>query len=150
MSAPTRSPLVAAVPPADAAAPPIDRGAPTLGPRRLVRSFAAAFAGLGYLLGHEANARIHLALAIIAVALGLWLGLTPTEWALLCALFGLVIGLEALNSAVERLADLVLPRPDPRVRAIKDLAAGGVLAAALAAAAAGLFLFGPRLLRLLG
>ena len=150
MSAPTRSPLVADMPPTDAAAPPIDRGAPTLGPRRLLRSFAAAFAGLGYLLVHEANARIHLALAIIAVALGIWLGLTPTEWALLCGLFGLVIGLEAVNSAVERLADLVLPRPDPRVRAIKDLAAGGVLAAALAAAAAGLFLFGPRLLRLLG
>ena len=121
-----------------------------LAPRRLWRSFGAAFLGLGHLLRHEPNAQIHAALAVIATALGLWLRLTPPEWALLMALFGLVIGLEAMNTAVEGLADLAMPRQDPRVATIKDVAAGGVLIAALAAAAAGLFLFGPRLLRLLG
>jgi diacylglycerol kinase len=125
------------------------RAAP-LAPRRLHRSFGAAFAGLGHLLRHEPNAQIHAALAAVATVLGLWLGLTPPEWALLMALFGLVIGLEAMNTAVEGLADLAMPRRDPRVATMKDLAAGGVLAAALAAAAAGLFLFGPRLWRLLG
>jgi diacylglycerol kinase len=121
-----------------------------LAPRRLRRSFGAAFAGLGHLLRHEPNAQIHTALAVVAAALGLWLGLTPPEWALLMALFGLVIGLEAINTAVEGLADLAMPRRDPRVATIKDVAAGGVLIAALAAAAAGLFLFGPRLLHLFG
>lgn len=145
---------MSASPPASAetatpAARAADRRAPTFGPRRLQRSFGAAFAGLGYLLRHERNARIHLLLAVGAGALGLWLGLSAAEWALLCALYGLVFGLEALNSAVERLADLVEPAPDPRVRAIKDLAAGGVLAGALAAAAAGAFLFLPRLWALL-
>jgi diacylglycerol kinase len=50
---------------------------------------------------------------------------------------------------VEELADLVHPARDPRVQRLKDVAAGGVLAAALAAAAAGCFLFGPRLWHLL-
>ena len=126
------------------------RPGPTLGPRRLVRSFAAAFAGLAHLLRHEPNAQIHAGLALVATALGLWLELTLAEWALLMALFGLVLGLEAMNTAVEGLADLAMPGRDPRVRTIKDLAAAGVLAGALAAAAAGVFLFGPRLLRLLG
>jgi len=120
-----------------------------LGPRRLWRSFGFAFAGLGYLLWREPNARIHGGAALLAVALGVWLGLTPSEWALLMALFGLVIGLEAMNTAIEALADVAMPHRDPRIQHLKDVAAGGVLAGALAAAAAGLFLFGPRLWRLL-
>ncbi len=121
-----------------------------LGPERLLRTFRAAFAGLWHLLQHEPNARIHLALAGAASALAIWLGLPAAEWALLMVLFGLVIGMEALNTAIEGLADLTIPQRDPRVAIIKDVAAGGVLAAALAAAAAGGFLFVPRLLRLLG
>jgi diacylglycerol kinase len=123
---------------------------PVLGGQRLRRSFGAALGGLWWLVRREPNARIHVGLAALAVALALWLGLSPAEWALLVTLFGLVIGLEALNTAVERLADLAVPRYHPQVRLVKDLAAGGVLAAALAAAAAGVFLFGPRLLRVLG
>jgi diacylglycerol kinase (ATP) len=130
--------------------PPGRSAGPVLGPRRLVRTFRPAIVGLVALIRYEPNAQIHLALAAIATALGVWLGLPAPEWALLATLFGLVIGLEALNTAVEGLADLVEPRPDPRVGRIKDLAAGGVLAAALAAAAAGGFVFVPRLLRLLG
>ncbi|HZU07862.1 MAG TPA: diacylglycerol kinase family protein [Chloroflexota bacterium] len=123
---------------------------PVLGVQRLRRSFGAALAGLWWLVRREPNAQIHVGLAALAVALALWLGLSPAEWALLVTLFGLVLGLEALNTAVERLADLAMPRHHPQVRLIKDLAAGGVLVAALAAAAAGVFLFGPRLLRVLG
>ena len=120
-----------------------------LGARRLAHSFGAAFAGLAQLLRHEPNAQIHAAATVLATALGLWLGLSAVEWALLALLFGLVIGFEALNTAFEGVADLAMPRHDARVRRIKDLAAGGVLATALAAAAAGLLLFGPRLWRLL-
>ena len=125
-------------------------GRPVLGPRRLARSFAAAFLGLYHLLRHEPNAQIHATLALAATALAIWLGLPAHEWAILCALFGLVLGLEAMNTAIEGVADLAMPRQDPRVATIKDLAAAGVLIAALGAAAAGWFLFGPRLLRLLG
>jgi diacylglycerol kinase len=150
MSGPARVPTD---PPAAAELPllPEERRArPPLHPRRLERSFAAAFAGLFHLVRHEPNAQIHLACALGASALGLWLGLPPLEWALVVVLFGLVIGLEAMNTAIEGLADLAMPAQDARVRTIKDLAAGGVLAAALAAAAAACVLFGPRLLRLIG
>ena len=125
------------------------RAGPALAPRRLGRSFAAAFAGLWHLLRHEPNAQIHAALAVLATALAYWLGLPPAEWPVLAMVFALVIGLEAMNTAVEGLADLAMPRQDPRVRTIKDLAAGGVLVAAIAALAVGVCLFGPRLLRLL-
>ncbi len=140
----------AATTPSSAAGRGARRVAPTLGPRRLAAAFRAAFAGLGHLVRHEPNARIHVALALAATLLALALGLSAAEWALLVTLFGLVIGLEAMNAAVERLADLVSPEADERVKALKDLAAGAVLAGALAAAAAGGFLFLPRLARLLG
>ncbi len=102
------------------------------------------------MLRREPNARVHAALALLAIGAAVWLGLSPAEWALLMALFGLVFGLEAMNTAIEGLADLEMPQPDPRVRMIKDVAAGGVLAGAVAAAAAGGCLFIPRLLRMLG
>jgi len=147
---PVASDSAAAEPLAPLAPLPEDRRpAPALGPRRLLHSFGAAFAGLAHLLRHEPNAQIHAALALVATALGVWLGITPPEWALLATLFGLVIGLEAMNTAIEGLSDLAMPARDPRVRTIKDLAAAGVLAAALGAAGAGLCLFGPRLVRLL-
>ena len=126
------------------------RSAPTLGPRRLGRSFRAAFGGLFHLLRYEANARIHAAAIVLTTALGIWSGLTPGEWAAVLGLYGLVLGLEAMNTAVEGLADLAMPRHDPRVATIKDVAAGGVLVAAVAAAVAGLVIFGPRLWRLFG
>ena len=143
-------------PPGDEPQPPLAllpderRARPILGPRRLAHSFGAAFGGLFHLLRHEPNAQIHAALALVATTLGLWLGLSPAEWAILVSLFGLVIGLEAMNTALEGLADLAVPQRDPRVATVKDLAAGGVLAAALAAAGVGLLLFAPRLLRLFG
>ncbi len=121
-----------------------------LGARRLGRAFGAAFGGLGQLIRDEPNARIHVALAGVATGLGLWLGLPPAEWAVLLALFGLVLGLEAMNTAIEAVADLARPEPDARVRRLKDVAAGGVLVGALAAAGAGACLFVPRLVRLLG
>ena len=111
---------------------------------RLCRSFAAAFAGLFHLVRHEPNARIHAAIAVAVTALGLAVGLAPLEWAVLVGLVGLVIGLEAMNTAIEGLADLAMPDRDPRVQTIKDLAAGGVLAGAMAAAAAGCWILGPR------
>jgi diacylglycerol kinase len=117
---------------------------------RLRRSFGAAFAGLFHLVRHEPNAQIHAALALAVTAVGLVVGLAPLEWAVLAGLFGLVIGLEAMNTAIEGLADLAMPARDRRVQTIKDLAAGGVLSAAAAAAVGGLWILGPALLRWLG
>ena len=114
------------------------------------RSFGYAFAGLAYLLWREPNARIHAGAVLLRLRAGRMARPGRCGVGALGRLCGLVIGLEAMNTAVEGLADLVHPARDPRVRHLKNLAAGGVLAAALAAAAGGCFLFGPRLWRLLG
>lgn len=113
------------------------------------RGFLAAFghAGRGvlHLLASQRNARFHAAAAVAAVALGWWLGISRGEWIAIALCIGFVFTAEALNSALEELADAVHPDRHPAVGRAKDLAAAAVLLAALAAAAAGLVIFVPRL-----
>jgi diacylglycerol kinase (ATP) len=110
---------------------------------RLV-SFADAGRGVRALLA-EANARVQLAAALAVVALGLWLDVGRRDWALLVLASGVVLAAEAMNTALEALADRVAPDPHPLVAKAKDLAAGAVLIVSLAAAALGLLVLGPPL-----
>ena len=110
-----------------------------------MRSFAHAFRGLRHLVQHEPNARIHLAASVGVCGLALFLGVGPIEWALLSLAIAGVFAAEALNTALEVLADRVCEAPDPAIGRAKDLAAGGVLVASLGAAGVGLWVLGPPL-----
>jgi diacylglycerol kinase (ATP) len=101
-------------------------------------SFVDAGRGLAALLG-EPNAKVQLSAALGVVALALWLGLDPRDWA------GLVLAGEAFNTAVEALCDRVAPERHPLVAKAKDVAAGGVLIASVVAAVLGLLVLGPPL-----
>ena len=113
--------------------------------RARAQSFVDAGRGLAELLGQEPNARIHGVASVAAVALGAWLGLSASEWCWIVLAIALVWVAEAINTALEALADAVHPERDPRIGRAKDLAAGAVLVAAIAAAVIGALLFGPRL-----
>lgn len=113
-------------------------------------SFRFAFQGIGRLFRSQANARIHLAAAALVLILAAALDLPRQDWAILILTIGLVLAAEALNSGLEALVDLVSPDPHPLAGAAKDLAAGGVLLAALAAALVGLLVLGPPLWARLG
>ena len=110
-------------------------------------SFGFAIRGLQALLAAEPNARIHLLATVAALALGAVLHLAPLEWCAVVAAIALVWMAEALNTAVETICDLVHPEHHPLVARAKDVAAAGVLCAALAAAAIGALVFGARLVR---
>lgn len=112
-------------------------------------SFAFAFRGLAA-FAREPNARIHLAAGLAVSALAAWLRISRADAALLALAIGLVLTAEALNTALEALADRVAPDHHALVAKAKDVAAAGVLLAALAAAAVGLLLLGPPLLAKLG
>jgi diacylglycerol kinase (ATP) len=108
-------------------------------------SFRYAGRGLRALVASQPNARIHAAVTLAGGGLALALGLSPLEGCALVLAIGLVWLAEALNTALEQLCDLASPELHPLVARAKDVAAGGVLAAALAAALVGLLLFAPRL-----
>lgn len=108
-------------------------------------SFRYAFAGARVMLAREHNAWIHAAATIAVAALALFFGVTRLEWALLGLAVGLVWAMEALNTALELLADEVAPQFRPGIGRAKDVAAFAVLVAALAAVAVGCLVFFPYL-----
>ncbi len=119
--------------------------------RSRLQAFRFAFEGVAYLLRTQPNARIHLAATVAVVALAAWLRLPAAEWALLALTIGLVWAAEAFNTAVEAVVDLAAPEHHALAKAAKDVAAAGVLLAAMAAAVVGVLVLGVRLwLRLRG
>ena len=117
----------------------------------MLRSFGYAFAGIGYILRTQRNARIELVIGGIAVVLGLWLGLAATEWAVLALTIALVLVLESINTSIELAVSLASPQPHPAAKAAKDVAAASVLIGAIASIAVGLLILGRSLVaRLFG
>lgn len=113
--------------------------------KKVLRSFRFAFRGIGVLFREEHNAWVHLLATILVLAAGFIFRISPTEWALVAFAIGLVFAAEILNSALERVCDVVQPEQDKRIGDIKDLCAAGVLVCALAAAAIGLIIFLPKI-----
>ena len=109
------------------------------------RSFRDAFRGLAALLATQHNAWIHAAATLAVLVVGLWLGCTPVEWAVLALAVALVWLAEGVNTALEALGDAVSEDSHPLVGRSKDIAAGAVLLAAIGAAVAGLLIFVPKL-----
>ncbi|MDE6193784.1 MAG: diacylglycerol kinase family protein [Muribaculaceae bacterium] len=114
--------------------------------RKRLRSFRYAFSGIATLLRDEHNSRIHVFAMVCAIAAGFLLRISPTEWCVVVLCCGAVLTAEAMNSAVEAIADLVSPEFHPLVKKAKDVAAAGVLMTAIAAAVAGLIIFLPKLI----
>jgi len=111
---------------------------------REAASFACAFRGIAALLGSEVHARIHLVATLAVIALGWWLGISRHEWISVVLATGLVWVAEALNTAIEYVADLAHPDEHPEVKKLKDLAAAAVLFASIIALIVGLLIFWPR------
>ena len=70
------------------------------------------------------------------------------EWMLQILAFGLVLGIEGLNTAVEKIADFIHPEFHDRIGFIKDIAAGAVLFAASSALTVGALIYVPKLFNL--
>lgn len=113
--------------------------------RNLFESFRFAFSGLWYALRTQRNTRIHLAISVVVVGLGLWLDLAPIQWAVLALTIGVVLVSEMLNTVAETLVDLASPGFHPLAKVVKDATAGAVLLAAIVSIVVGLLVLGPPL-----
>lgn len=107
------------------------------------KSFVYAWQGLTTLVRNEHNARIHLVVAALVLIAGMFFDITAIEWCLIVLAIGLVISAEALNSAIETLADKITEEYDPLIGRAKDFGAAAVTVMALAAAIIGLIIFLP-------
>lgn len=109
------------------------------------KSIRLALRGVRIMLITQHNAWVHLAATIIAVAAGLWLGISPSQWCWITIACVTVWTAEALNTALELLCDVAAPGFHPLVEQAKDVAAGGVLISAIGALFIGALVFTPYL-----
>ena len=85
-------------------------------------------------------------LAMAVLVAGFLLDLSRDEWFWIILCITMVVGAEMINTAVEVLTDLVSPEFNKQAGKVKDLAAGAVLLAAMAAAIVGSWIFLPKIL----
>lgn len=109
--------------------------------KKNINSYGYALKGISLLFA-ENNFKIQLLAATVAIALGFRLGITTDHWLIIIACIGIVLMAEACNTALEKLCDHLHPQQHEVIGKVKDLAAGGVLLVAIAAAIIGAMVFG--------
>lgn len=110
-----------------------------------ITAFGHAFRGWSFVLRTQQNAWIHSFIAMVVIVVGLWLGLPARDWAVLVLTIAMVFTAEFINTAIEALVDLAMPMHHPLAKVGKDVGAGAVLIASLAAVIVGLLILGPPL-----
>ena len=112
------------------------------------KSFGYAISGIIQCIQKERNIKIHLVFMFLVIICGFLFRLSITEWLVCILLFGLVISLELVNTAIEAVVDLCTQEYHPLAKIAKDTAAGAVLISAIASVVIGLIIFVPKILSL--
>ena len=113
--------------------------------KNVISSFKYAFKGVFSAIRTERNLKIHISIMILVIIAGIFLKISKMEWIICIILFGLVIGGEMLNSAIETVVDIAMPEINPKAKFAKDVAAGAVLVFAISSAIIGLLIFIPKI-----
>ena len=111
-----------------------------------LKSVGFAVKGAFKLITTEHSVMVQFSLAIIMIIAGFYFDIDRYEWMMQILAFGLVLGIESMNTGIEKIADFVHPEFHNRIGFIKDIAAGGVLFAAIAAIVIGLLIYVPKFL----
>jgi diacylglycerol kinase len=111
--------------------------------KRIAKSFYHAFRGIGYTLRYERNFQVECAVGGAVIVLMILLPLSRLEMVILLLTMALVMGMELVNTAMERVMDILKPQLHPYVRVVKDVMAGAVLLMAALAVIVGLLIFLP-------
>lgn len=113
---------------------------------RFLKSTAYAFAGLKICFANEKNFRIQVVIGILIVIAGFVFQIESHQWLVVLVCAALVLTLEMMNTAIEKLSDLYTTSIHPGIKIIKDVAAGAVLLASLVSAICGCIIFIPRII----
>ncbi|MCX2678710.1 diacylglycerol kinase family protein [Galbibacter sp. EGI 63066] len=110
-----------------------------------IKSIGYALKGAYLLLKTETSIQIQAIIAIVMTIAGFYFQLSSTEWILQILTIALVMSIEGLNTAVEKMADFIHPEHHHRIGFIKDIAAGAVFIAAVAAIIIGAIIYIPKI-----
>ncbi|RKE94892.1 diacylglycerol kinase [Ichthyenterobacterium magnum] len=110
-----------------------------------LKSVGYAYKGALYLIKTEASIKIQFVIAILVSIAGFYFNISKTEWLFQIAFIGLVMSIEGVNTAIEYIADFIHPEHHQTIGRIKDIAAGAVFIASIAATTAALVIYLPKL-----
>lgn len=118
--------------------------------KRFIKSFGYSIDGLKYAYKYEQSMLIHVIATIAVITVNLLLKVTGMEWLITLLAIGMVLSAELINTAIEAVVDLVTLEIHPLAKIAKDCGSAATLVLALMAAAIGLVVYIPYLIKLLG
>ena len=110
------------------------------------KSMGFAFKGAIKLITTEHSIMVQSSLAVVLIIAGFYFNISHEEWMFQTLAIGLVLSIEGLNTAVEKVADFIHPEFHQKIGFIKDIAAGAVFFAAMTAIALGLMIYLPKVI----
>ena len=113
--------------------------------KKFIKRYYYAFQEIISKLKQEKNMKVHIIIMIIVIICGIIFKISKIEWIICIILFALVISLELVNTSIEKTVDLITQEKNEIAKIAKDVAAGAVLVAAIAAAIIGLMIFVPKI-----
>ena len=111
-----------------------------------LQSFKYAFTGARKLLLTEHSIMVQAFIAVCTVIAGFYFNISVVEWMIQILATGMVLGIEGLNTAIEKICDFIHPDYHERIGFVKDIAAGSVVFVSLAALVIGILIYYPKVL----
>ena len=111
-----------------------------------IKSVGFALKGAFLLICTEASIKIQVVIAVVMTIAGFYFEISNTEWVLQIFAIALVLGIEGMNTAVEKLSDFVQPEFDKKIGFIKDISAGAVMLVSIASTIIGLIIYLPKII----
>lgn len=118
--------------------------------KKLLKSFEYAFEGIDYALNNDQNLVIHFIVAALVIIASIFLKVSPYEMGILGITILVVIATEMINSAIEKMVDLITKEHREEARIAKDVSAGMVLLTAIGSVVIGVLIFLPHIFKLFG
>jgi diacylglycerol kinase (ATP) len=110
-----------------------------------IRSVGVALRGALLLIRTEGSIKIQVFIVFLVTAAGFYFDISSAEWMMQILAIGLVLGVEGVNTAIEKLSDYVQPGFDKKIGFIKDISAGAVMWVSVAASIIGLIIYLPKI-----
>jgi diacylglycerol kinase (ATP) len=110
-----------------------------------LKSVGYACKGAFLLLKTESSIKIQFVIAILMTIAGFYFKISSTEWTIQILAIGLVMSIEGLNTAIEAIADFMHPERHEKIGFLKDVAAGAVFIASIAAVIIGCIIYYPKI-----
>ena len=110
-----------------------------------LKSMVFALKGAFKLITTEHSVMVQSSIGVLITIAGFYFHISKEEWMFQILALGLVLGVEGLNTAVEKVADFVHPEFHEKIGFIKDIAAGDVFFAAMTAITIGCIIYIPKI-----